>query len=828
MRGLIRDAIIVAGATGIALALGSAASACSSQSGPPPGTISTIAGGVGGPGRATAIGLYRPCGLALAAGRSVIGQSTMVRMVDPATDRLTTLAGVGLERQFGDGLFSPDGTPAIAAELDGACGVAVDSGGVALTAANSGQVQFVPARTGTFFGRPMTGGATYVVAGDGKALNLFVVSTADRLGDGGPATKAELGSPAGLTLDSSGNLVIADAALSRIRVVAATSGTFYGKAMTAGDIYTIAGTGFHGFTGDGGPATAARIYEPAAVAFDASGNLLLASGPRVRVIAASTGTFYGQAMTAGDIYTIAGHGVANPLGDGGPALAAGLLPVGIATDQAGNVVIADGFHHRVRVIAAVTGTFYGQAMTAGDIHTIAGDGERGFSGDGGPGTMARLSTPQAVHVDAAGNVLIADALNNRIRAVAATPGTYYGIPMRVGRIYTVAGNGTPGFESVSSIEAAAGGYSGDNGPATRAQLSLATFGAVRSDLLGNILVADAVSNRVRVVAARTGTFYGRRMTAGDIYTIAGDGSGGITGIIDGVPATSAAVASPYGVAIGRDGSVLIAVAGQNRVRVVAERTGRLYGLGVRAGDIYTLAGNGELGNAAGPLGDGGLATMAEVSKPSGVAVDHHGNVLIADSWDAEVRVVAESTGTFYGQHMRSGYIYKLVGNFAGSSAAQLAVDRAGNLVIVNEGGEIDVVAARQGSFYHQRMLPGDRYPIAGVGPASLGFLTDVALDRNGNILFTDAKSCRVRVFAVSSGTFYGQNMLARHIYTIAGGPACGYSGDGGPAVKADLCGPSQTTGQGARGYVGGPSGVTVTPAGDVVIGDCLRLRRIAA
>jgi hypothetical protein len=422
-------------------------------------------------------------------------------------------------------------------------------------------------------------------------------------------------------------------------------------------------------------------------------------------------------------------------------------------------------------------------------------------------------------------VLIADALNNRVRAVAANPGTLYGIPMRAGNIYTVAGNGTPGFADVFSNEAAAGGYSGDNGPATRAQLNLATFSAVRSDLFGNIVVADGVSNRVRVVAARTGTFYGSRMKAGDIYTIAGDGSGAVTGIMNGVPATRAAVASPLGVAIGRDGCVLIAAAGQNRVRVVAERTGRLYGLDVRAGDIYTLAGNGKVG-ILNSIGDGGPASSAEFSKPSGVAVDHYGNVLIADGW-AEVRVIAESTGTFYGQQMRAGYIYKLPEDNVNASPTQLAVDRAGNIVVVNEAGFIDVVAARAGSFYGRRMLAGDGYPIAGVFRASLGFLTDVALDSNGNILFTDAKNCRVGVFAVRSGTFYGQQMRAEHIYTIAGGATCGYSGDGGPAVKADLCGPYQLTGQGAYGDVGGPSGVTVTPAGDVVIGDCLRVRRIA-
>jgi hypothetical protein len=760
----------------------------------------------------------------------------MVRTVDPATDRLSTTAGVGVKRLFpGAGLFSPDGTAATAANLDGACSVAADSGGdLALTAANSNQVQFVPASSGTYFGQPMTGGDIYLVAGDGN----FRYS-----GDGGPAIKAALG-PAGVALDDSGNLVIADESSSRIRVVAQSTGTFYGQPMTAGDIYTIAGDGVRGFTGDGGPATSARLYLPAAVAVDGSGNLLVASGARLRVVAEGTGTFYGQPMTTGDIYTIAGHSTASPLGDGGLALAAGLLPVGMASDHAGNVLVADDFHHRVRLIAAATSTFYGRPMTAGHIYTIAGDGGNGFSGDGGPGARARLSTPQAVQVDGAGNVLIADALNNRVRAVAAATGTFYGVSMRTGRIYTVAGNGTPLFHDpeASSAQVGPGGYSGDNGPATRAQLNFATVSAIRADSFGNILIADAANNRVRVLADRTGMYYGRHMIAGDIYTIAGDGSAAVTGVRDGVRATRAAVAAPVGVAVGRAGSVLIAVAGQNRVRFVAERTGRLYGRAVRAGDIYTLAGTGRDANG-GAAGDGGPATKATLSDASGVAVDHRGNVLIADTTDAEIRVVAEATGRFYGQRMIAGDIYKLVGEHAvpGGDPVQIAIDAMGNVLVANEDGRIHVRAVRAGTFYGQLMRPGGLYSIAGGGAnfadgaaanaAALGHVTDVALDGHGNVLFSDAASCRVRIVAESSGTFYGQAMLARHVYTIAGGAVCGYSGDGAPAVTAALCGPWTLAPAGplfAQGYVDGPSGIAVTPNGDVVIGDCLRLREVAS
>jgi hypothetical protein len=223
-----------------------------------------------------------------------------------------------------------------------------------------------------------------------------------------------------------------------------------------------------------------------------------------------------------------------------------------------------------------------------------------------------------------------------------------------------------------------------------------------------------------------------------------------------------------------------------------------------------------------------------------VAVDHRGNVLIADTGDAEIRLVAEATGRFYGRPMLAGHIYKLAySRVAVALPVQVAVDASGNVLIANLDGRIHVLAVRAGTFYGQHMRPGSLYPIAGGGSnfadgaaanaAELGHVTDVAVDSHGNVLFSDAATCRVRIVAESTGTFYGQPMLARHVYTIAGSGMCGYAGDGGPAVKAALCGPWALAPAGplyAQGYVGGPSGVAVTPNGDVVIGDCLRLREI--
>ena len=323
----------------------------------------------------------------------------------------------------------------------------------------------------------MTAGDIYKIAGNGSS---------GFSGDGGPAANAELNNPQGVAADGAGNLLIADSFNNRVRVVAASTGTFYGRPMTAGDIYTIAGNGSSGFSGDGGPAANAELNNPQGVAADGAGNLLIADSfnNRVRVVAASTGTFYGRPMTVGDIYTIAGNGSSGFSGDGGPATSAGLTTGGVGTDGAGNVLIADTGNQRVRVVAESAGSFYGRPMTTGDIYTIAGNGSSGFSGDGGPAASAELNNPQGVKVDGAGNLLIADSFNYRVRVVAASTGTFYGRPMTVGDIYTIAGNGSSGF-------------SGDGGPATSAELY--NPGGVTVSAAGNLVIADTVNNRIREV-----------------------------------------------------------------------------------------------------------------------------------------------------------------------------------------------------------------------------------------------------------------------------------------------------------------------------------------
>src|SRR5487761_806812 len=371
--------------------------------------------------------------------------------------------------------------PATSAQFRDPYGVAADAAGdVAIADFTDQRVLVVAGGTGTFYGQNVTAGHIYIAAGNGK--HGFS-------GDGGPAAMAELNFAYGVAADAAaGNLVIADSSNNRVRVVARSAGTFYGRSMTAGDIYTVAGDGTAGFSGDGGPATRASLNFPRGVAVDGSGNLVIADGAsnRIRVVAATAGTFYGQSMTAGDIYTVAGDGTAGFSGDGGPATRAAFSsPEGVAVDGSGNLVIADTNNNRVRVVAVSTGTFYGQSMTARDVYTVAGDGTAGFSGDSGPATSAEIQGPPGIAVDGSGNVLITDTGADRVRVVAARTGTFYGLSVTAGDIYTLAGDGTAGF-------------SGNGGPAAGAELSGPTGITVNG--AGNVLFADTSNTQIREIS----------------------------------------------------------------------------------------------------------------------------------------------------------------------------------------------------------------------------------------------------------------------------------------------------------------------------------------
>jgi hypothetical protein len=750
------------------------------------GTISTVAGGLGGPAKGRKVALGGPCGVGYGAGSVYVGSGTVVRKLNPVSGQVATVAGIGLDRGEDSGI------PAVDSGLSEVCKTVVDPHGNLVTVdTDGGVIAVVAATTGTFYQRPMTAGDIYAIA--------------NSIGINGYSS---------VSVDRHGNLAVTNVGNNTIVVFAEANGTFYGQHMTAGGSYTVAGDFRRGYSGDGGPALAAKLDDPNGVTADGAGNLVFADlmNNRVRVVANKTGTFYGKKMTAGFIYTVAGNGTAGYSGDGGPATKAELAPEDVSVDSVGNLVLTAD--QKIRVVAVKTGTFYGQTMTAGDIYTVAGNGQVGFSGDGGPATAAEFSSPEA-NVDGSGNLVIADFGNQRVRVVAVKTGTFYGMKMTAQDIYTVAGNGTQDS-------------SGNGGPALKAEfdsVSVAVGGA------GSMLISDNFGNHVRLVAGQTGTFYGQKMTAGDIYGVAGNGTAGFSG--DGGPAAKAELQLPADVVADSAGNLIIADRDNMRVRVVAATTGTFYGQAMTAGDIYTVAGNGQFGYS----GDGGPATKAKLYVPRGVAVDGSGNLVIADTGNARVRVVAATTGTFYGQAMAAGDIYTVAGDGSGAYSGDggpataagidpygVAVDGAGNLLIADgENNRVRVVAVKSGTFYGKKMAAGDIYTVAGGGCCGLGdggrataaelaIPDGVVVDGAGNLVIADTNDQRIRVVAVKTGTFYGRAMTAGDIYTVAGTGLPGFSGDGGAGTAAEL-------------YY--PEGVTADGAGNLLIADSSgRIRKI--
>ena len=347
-----------------------------------------------------------------------------------------------------------------------------------------------------------------------------------------------------------------------------------------GDIYTYAGTGTAGYSNDGSPAYTAAIDQPRDLTTDAAGNVYFCDvlNSRVRKIARD-----------GTITTVAGNGTTGNSGDGGPATNAALnQPNGVFVDDAGNIFISNTGSN------AVLGNTIRKVDASGTITTIAGVyGTTGSSGDGGPATNAKFNLPLGVLEDANGDVYIADQNNSKIRKIT----------MSTGIINTVIGSTS--------------GYSGDNGPATLAQLQ--TVRGITADNKGNIYIADADNNAIRKYVPSTGI----------ITTFAGNGTAGHTG--DGGPATAATINSPARFAYDGANILYITDQGNNVIRQVNLATGII-------SQVAGVAGTGSYS------GDFSSATAGHLKLPAGIAVDHFGNFFIADANNSRIRVVP-STGS---------------------------------------------------------------------------------------------------------------------------------------------------------------------------------------
>ena len=531
--------------------------------------------------------------------------------------------------------------------------------------------------------------------------------------DGKLATEAFLTSPRGVAVDGHGNLYIADTENHRVRRIDAESGI----------IVTIAGSGEEGYGGDEGPATEAKLNWPTGVAVDDSGNVYIAdrNNERVRRVDAD-----------GIITTFAGTGEwgYDSDEDGGPATQALLnWPADVALDTNGDLYIADEYNNRIRKVDAegIITTVAGMKRPTLEVGEEEDEETDENVGDHGPATSALLNRPTGVALDKEGNLYIADRNNHRVRKVNAE-----------GIITTIAGMADEGF-------------SGDEGPATSAQLDSPSGVAV--DEGGYIFIADTGNNRIRQIGpdglittlaggedGDDGSDTGGQLAAPRDVALDSDGNlyvtdsgnhqihaisdtgmatrvAGIEGLGDGGPATEARLLEPTGLAL-VDGTIYITDTGNNRIRQVDAD-----------GIITTFAGSGERGDA----GDDGPALEAQFNGPSLIAVDAEGNVYISDRLNHRVRKV-DTNG--------------IITNVAGS-------------------GE-------RGPFEDQTAI-GDGGPAT---EARLILPTGLALDAAGNLYITDPGNHRIRKVDTQG-----------RITTLAGSGERSFSGDEGPAEEAQLTTP---------------------------------------
>jgi uncharacterized protein (TIGR03437 family) len=529
---------------------------------------------------------------------------------------------------------------------------------------------------------------------------------------------------------------------------------------SSGTAVRVAGNGTPGFSGNGGPATSAQLKSPQGVAVDSAGNIYIADTGNERIRLVSNGV----------ISTFAGNGTSGSGGDyGDPTQAQLHLPEGLALDSSGNLYIADSANNVIRQVSG------------GVITTFAGNHIAGFSHEGGPAVVAALNVPLDIAFDTAGNAYIADSGNGRIRMVS--PSGVITSVVGGGTTYTEGGlatasvlSGPQGVAADSSgnlfisdtdghkifkvssntITTFAGtgtrGFAGDGGSPKDAQFNAPS--SIVLDGSGNVYITDLFNARIR------------KITSSSVSTVAGNGLTAYSG--DGGSAQNALMNAPAGVAPGPGGVVYISDTNNQRVRRINAD-----------GTISTVAGNG----TPGFTGDGSAASGAQVAYPSGLAVDAAGNAYFSDTANQRVRRISGGVISTVAGSGTSGY----AGDGGAAASAQLnspagvAVDGAGNLYIADfsnhavrkvSGGIITTLAGTGVAGFS-----GDNGPAK---QAQLNGPSGVAVDQAGNVYVADSGNQVVRKIAPNGviSTFAG----------MFGNP--GSSGDGGPAVSAQLALPS--------------------------------------
>jgi uncharacterized protein (TIGR03437 family) len=608
---------------------------------------------------------------------------------------------------------------------------------------------------------------------------IETVAGSSNNGDGGPAIAAQIGAIQGIAVDRLGNIYLSDTDHHRIRRVSVT-----------GIITTVAGTGASGWSGDGGPATAAQLNLPYGIAADLNGNVYIADlgNNRVRLLAPD-----------GTISTLAGTGTAGSAGDGAAATAAQVSsPRNLAIDAAHNLYVSEFAGHRIRKISP-----------DGKISTFAGTGSPGYSGDGGLAPAAQLNWPAGLAFDRQGNLYVADSLNNRIRKIApgGTITTALGASGGMATPFALTVNGLGsvyvgdaamtvvyGYTAAGKRVLFAGGatqdFQGDGGPAAKACLSNVLDLAV--DLSGNIYLADGP--RVRRVDLQ-----------GVINTVAGDGF--LHAVGDLTNATDAILHRPSAVALDAAGNLFVADTGTQRVRqvlhsgtivtmadglvspsgVALDAQGHPYVSDAGANRILEITGVG-LASAVVGTGQAGvgpesqLPNVTPLHSPEGICFDRNGTLFVADSANHRVLRIASVIQILAGTGAPGS-----AGDGSSAHSAQLnqpsacAADSSGNLFVadtlnhrirrVTSAGIISTVAGT-----------GDSGASGDEGPATSARLNSprgVAIGADGSVFIADTGNHLIRQITPDGV-----------IHTVAGGVGAGFAGDGGPATSALLSAPA--------------------------------------